>query len=249
MRHLISHAVYPSHFNEATLHLTHQPLFMRLEELHAMADHVPIPHDTWSDLSMRNAWFPGPLGNLHFLPNSSHSKNVSVKLDGSHTHPSWLYRLFDRKSQPHDDVHMHDGSDHCQTCREREDAIRNAKALDDRDHEAVMDAYAKDWRSIDHLFESVGLGIGSSESDSDDPMDDDDHVAEEDIIVDEEESPEFLQDVNAQVLYPRVRPVRRGTDRAKIPLCNGIKDIIFKGTVRISLSIPRPALPLIQSID
>lgn len=85
MRHLIENAIYPQpqNFNEAALRLTHQPLFMRLQEHHCLAssssssssEHIPFPQqqrevndDTsaYSDPSLRNAWFPGDLGGVSF---------------------------------------------------------------------------------------------------------------------------------------------------------------------------------------
>ncbi|KXN84630.1 hypothetical protein AN958_12262, partial [Leucoagaricus sp. SymC.cos] len=237
MRRLMQHAAYPSdqNFNETALTLTHQPLFMRLKENHALGStspshHAPLPPriqhrnddlSEWADLSMRNAWFPGALGNLSVYslrdppPNSriyappGQRKRVLVSLEDRIPLPGVEYQ--------------HEGFEDCEW--EREKAMRKGMETDEEDHDVIMNAYSKDWRIIDQLFEGVGLGRDETrpEPPDEDTMDVKGDEAEAGVL-------EFIQDKNADFDFYDTRPVRRATDRAKITECDGIQDIVFSGT-------------------
>ncbi|KAJ3563282.1 hypothetical protein NP233_g9038 [Leucocoprinus birnbaumii] len=199
---------------------------------------------------------PPPNSRLYTPPGQF--RNVLCKVDGhpppppgaypaspyTHEAHAWLYKQFDRKldkerrknAEADDDYeggYRHEGWEHCERCREREKVVREARVLDERDHESISDTYAREWMAIDQLFQSVGLGSDETEP-LDADMDDDATDAEdEDIAVDEDDAnPEFIEDVNADVILGdglAHRPIRRGTDREKIVECDGIQDIIFRG--------------------
>lgn len=290
MRHLVEHASYPQqqNFNEITLHLTHQPIFMRLKEHHAVSTnpHIPFPPTNsqdlqnnddlseWSDLSMRNAWFPGVPGSVNFInhyfpPRDSplytspgEPRNALVTVEGhspapgSVVHPpypqepnAWVYQTFNRRldeqlrneAESAGAEYQHHGHENCQMCREREELMKRGMELDDEDHEAISEAYKEDWSAIERLFENVGLGRDQARQESE--MDEDeDFEGEEDEDVDiedsgdqtddEKEELDYIADPNSQAGGNNARPVRRGTDRAKIEKCDGIRDIIFNGAVR-----------------
>jgi hypothetical protein len=116
--------------------------------------------------------------------------------------------------------------------------------------------YTDNWERLDgteqgfkeSIFESVGLGRDETE-----PLGEEMDVEEEfspqfdsDIEIDAEEGEgddddddevevEFIPDYNADVPFSSgdLRPIRRGTDRAKIKPCDGIRDIVFSGNVRL----------------
>lgn len=280
MHHLLQHSSYPQHqnFNEMSLRLTHQPFFMRLKEYHSVSTNQPAPFppkpislpqenddlSEWSDLSMRNAWFPGGLGSVNFVNHrhpprnsllytpSGEPKNVLLTIEGRSPAPgtvptspypqeanAWLYQVFNRRldaelraqAEKEGIEYHHPGHENCEMCREREELVRRGMELDDRDHESISEAYKEDWRTIERMFENVGLGRDQTRSEDD--MDEDEDFEEDEA----DDELDFLYDPNANPSL-RGRPVRRATDRAKIERCDGIKDIVFCGTVRIVNPLP-----------
>ncbi|KAF9447852.1 hypothetical protein P691DRAFT_670651 [Macrolepiota fuliginosa MF-IS2] len=254
MRNLVEHAPYPQlqNFNETSLRLTHQPLFMRLKEYHAVSTNpsVPLPPTSshlnsaaaaaanddlseWSDLSMRNAWFPGGPGNVSFINHRHPPRNSLLYSPPGHAR-NILVTV--------DEAYRHEGCENCEMCREREALVRKGMELDQADQECISEAYSEDCMSIERMFESVGLGrdqVGPDEEEESGMDEDEDFVGgDADVevggVLEEEakEELEFLDDPNADAdcQNPPTRPVRRGTDRARVEQCDGVRDIIFSGT-------------------
>jgi hypothetical protein len=287
MRHLMNQAQYPglTKFTESSLGLTHQPLFMRLKEYHAVSTsssprHVPFPPPNpiprqapqqqtnddaseWTDLSMRNAWFPGLLGNVSVWTNPhavrgsllysklDEPKNALVKVEGFAPSPHvptspysteqnvWLYKEFNRQLDKR-----------LRKAAEKEGVEYTHQDSDECEmcHEReeaikrgqMMDM--QDHEEIANIYEKdweaidalfEGVGLGHDETN---PESDSEMDIDDEEEEEEEESSEFICDANAEVAYgPSARPIRRATDRAKIKPCDGIQDIIFCGEVRLLL--------------
>jgi hypothetical protein len=134
-------------------------------------------------------------------------------------------------------------------CFEREQLYRKGVQLDLEDLDLINERYSTGWEDMERMFESVGLGRGETEDmdedvdeneDDDEDVDIDDAEADDDDDDDDDDGEDeddegeidFIDDPNAEVRKPFTTPVRRGTDRAKIEKCDGIRDIIFSGSVR-----------------
>lgn len=280
LHQLIQQAVYPQHnFNELSLRVIHQPLFMRLVEHHSVDPDIPIPfpeqnsNEEDEDLSMKNAWFPGLPGHLDFS-SYGNEKKTFVSINGQ-DNPTWIYTNFTR-----DHDHEEEGHEKCEMCKERRELYRRAMELDKEDLDGLNGVYESRWEEIEgRMFGSVGLSRDESGPMDEDDDDDDDEeedgdgdveiedadaedendvdVEIEDVDIEDEteneneEEIEFIEDPNADIQNQKpstssfMSPVRRGTDRTKIEKCNGIKDIIFSGSVRLSLSLSLSSLKLI----
>lgn len=192
---------------------------------------------------MRNAWFPGLPGGINFesmfsyAPSSSEQPQKTLVTVEGHASDPWAYTSFDRERQ-----HEHVGRGSCSMCIEREQLYRKGAQLDLEDLDLINEKYATEWEDMERIFESVGLGKGESDDmdqdqdgyDEDVDIDDAEGIDEtdDDDYDDEEGELDFIEDPNAEVRKSNTPPVRRGTDRAKIEKCDGIRDIIFSGSVR-----------------
>lgn len=166
----------------------------------------------------------------------------------------WLYHTFNRRLDAQhkkeaaaegEEYPRHPGHETCESCHQREALVRKGSELDGIDGQALSQAYeegeAELWKMVERMFENVGLGRDQTapEDDGDDAgMDGVEMDGDEDGDVggsdNDEEELEFLSDPNADVRSAQA-PIRRATDRAKIEKCDGIRDIVFSGTVRILL--------------
>ncbi|KAF7784923.1 hypothetical protein Agabi119p4_1088 [Agaricus bisporus var. burnettii] len=184
LHQLIQQAVYPQHnFNELSLRVIHQPLFMRLVEHHSVDPDIPIPFPEQNsndedeedeDLSMKNAWFPGLPGHLDFS-SYGNEKKTFVSINGQ-DNPTWIYTNFTR-DHDHEEEEEHEGHEKCEMCKERRELYRRAMELDKEDLDGLNGVYESRWEEIEgRMFGSVGLSRDESA-----PMDeDDDHDDEED---------------------------------------------------------------------
>ncbi|KAJ7133407.1 hypothetical protein C8R44DRAFT_899892 [Mycena epipterygia] len=141
---LVTTRDYPPHFDEAYLGTTTVPVFMRIEEHHSLAPHVPMPcggaRDGWDD-GLANGYFPP--GARILRPDA---RGVTVRVDSEDA--AYEYATYGAPGAP-----AHDAAA-CATCCAREELLRVGRG---RRAAAVHE----------ELFARAGLGRASVGGDAD----------------------------------------------------------------------------------